>query len=67
MSAVIHDIYNENDAYVKVDNNEDVYSFNYWNDLDSPVDLYIIADWLLDNEEKIKELDIIDNDNGEKQ
>ena len=37
---------------------------NYWNDLDSLVDLYIIADWLLDDEEKIKELDIIDNDNG---
>ena len=48
--AVMHGHYNENDSYVIIDEHENVQSFTNWDDAKSPVDIDILANWLLENE-----------------
>lgn len=48
--AVIYGNYNENDDYVIIDKSENVQSFTDWDDVHSPVDIDILADWLLEKE-----------------
>ena len=48
--AVMHGHYNENDNYVIIDEHDNVQSFNNWDDEKSPVDIDILANWLLENE-----------------
>lgn len=48
--AVIYGHYNENDNYVIIDKSENVQSFTNWNDVHSPVDIDILADWLIKKE-----------------
>lgn len=47
--SVLYGHYNENDAYVIIDESENVQSFNDWDDIYSPVDVDVLADWLLEN------------------
>ena len=48
--AVMHGNYNEEDNYVIIDEHDNVQSFNNWDDEKSPVDIDILANWLLENE-----------------
>lgn len=48
--AVIYGNYNENDDYVIINKSENVQSFTDWNDVHSPVDINILADWLIKKE-----------------
>ena len=48
--AVMHGHYNENDDYVIIDEHDNVQSFTNWDDEKSPVDIDILANWLLENE-----------------
>ena len=48
--SVLYGNYNEEDNYVIIDEHENVKSFTNWDDVYSPVDVDILADWLLENE-----------------
>ena len=48
--AVMHGHYNENDDYVIIDESENVRSFTNWNDTYSPVDIDILANYMLEKE-----------------
>lgn len=48
--AVVHGHYNENDNYVIIDEHENVQSFTDWNDTYSPVDIDILANYVLEKE-----------------
>lgn len=48
--SVLYGHYNEDDTYVIIDENENVQSFTNWDDVKSPVNVDILADWLLENE-----------------
>ena len=48
--AVMHGNYKEEDNYVIIDEHKNVQSFTNWNDAKSPVDIDILANWLLENE-----------------
>lgn len=48
--SVLYGHYNENDTYVIIDEQENVQSFTNWDDAKSPVDIDILANWLLENE-----------------
>ena len=48
--SVLYGNYNEEDDYVIIDEHENVKSFTNWDDVYSPVDVDILADWLLENE-----------------
>ena len=48
--SVLYGHYNENDDYVIIDESENVQSFTDWDDTYSPVDVDILANWLLENE-----------------
>ena len=48
--SVLYGNYNEEDDYVIIDEHENVKSFTNWDDVYSPVDVDILADWLLEKE-----------------
>ena len=48
--AVLYGHYNENDDYVVIDENNNAQSFTNWDDAKSPVDIDILANWLLEKE-----------------
>ena len=48
--AIMHGHYKEEDNYVIVDGHKNVQSFTNWDDTKSPVDVDILANWLLENE-----------------
>ena len=48
--AVMHGNYKEEDNYVIIDEHKNAKSFTNWDDAKSPVDVDILANWLLENE-----------------
>ena len=48
--TVMHGNYKEEDNYVIIDGHDNVQSFTNWDDEKSPVDIDILANWLLENE-----------------
>ena len=48
--AVTHGNYKEEDNYVIIDEHKNAQSFTNWDDAKSPVDIDILANWLLENE-----------------
>lgn len=48
--AVAYGEYTLNDNYIAFDGYGNIVTFDYWDDEGSPVDIDILADWLLDNE-----------------
>ena len=48
--AVMHGNYKEEDDYVIVDEHKNVQSFNNWDGAKSPVNVDVLADWLLETE-----------------
>ena len=48
--SVLYGHYNEDDGYVIIDEHDNVQSFTSWDDVKSPVDIDILANWLLENE-----------------
>lgn len=48
--SVLYGNYNEEDDYVIIDESENVKSFTNWDEVYSPVDIDILANWLLENE-----------------
>ena len=48
--AVMHGHYNENDNYVIIDESDNVQSFTNWDDEKSPVDIDILANYMLEKE-----------------
>lgn len=48
--SVLYGHYNEDDTYVIIDEHENVQSSTNWDDVKSPVNVDILADWLLENE-----------------
>ena len=48
--AVMHGHYDEDDTHVIIDEHDNVQSFTNWDDEKSPVDIDILANWLLKNE-----------------
>ena len=57
--AVTSGKYNECEKYIAFDN-YDVVTFDFWDDSDSPVDIYALVGWLMENPEKAKEYGIED-------
>ena len=49
--SVLYGNYNEDDVYVIIDEHDSVQSFTNWNDAKSPVDIDILANWLLENKD----------------
>ena len=49
--SVLYGNYNEEDDYVIIDESENVKSFTNWDDVYSPVDVDILANWLLENKD----------------
>ena len=47
--SVLYGHYDENDDYVIIDAHDNVQSFTNWDDAKSPVDIDILANWLLEN------------------
>ena len=39
-----------------------VESFDYWQDSNSPIDVDVLAEWLMENPEKLEELGIEDDE-----
>ena len=50
MMSVLYGHYNENDNYVIIDESENVQSFTNWDDEKSPVDIDILANYMLEKE-----------------
>lgn len=50
------------DTYVAFDGYANVVSFDYWDDENSPIDIYILVDWLVENPDKAAELGIEDEE-----
>lgn len=48
--AVIYGNYNENDDYVVIDKSGNAQSFTDWNDVHSPVNIDVLANWLIEKE-----------------
>ena len=48
--SVLYGHYNENDNYVIIDESENVQSFTNWDDEKSPVDIDILANYMLEKE-----------------
>ena len=48
--SVLYGHYKEEDNYVIIDEHDNVQSFTNWDDEKSPVDIDILANWLLKNE-----------------
>lgn len=57
--------YNVHDDYVVFDGYANVESFNCWQDYSSPIDVDVLAEWLMDNPDKAAELGIEDDDEEE--
>lgn len=55
------------DRYVVFNGYANVESFNYWQDANSPIDVDVLAEWLMENPEKLEELDIEDDDEEEEE
>lgn len=53
------------DRYVVFNGYANVESFNYWQDANSPVDVDVLAEWLMDNPEKAAEIGVEDDDDEE--
>ena len=49
--SVLYGHYNEDDVYVIIDEHDNALSFTNWNDVKSPVDIDILANWLLENKD----------------
>ena len=49
--SVLYGNYNEEDNYVIIDEHKNAQSFTNRDDVKSPVDIDILANWLLENEE----------------
>jgi hypothetical protein len=69
--AVCYGNYKECEKYIVFDGYGNVVTFDYWDDENSPIDIYILTDWLLENPEKAAEYEIDpddddDDDNEEK-
>ena len=47
--AVMHGNYKEEDNYVIIDEHKNVQSFTNWDEAKSPVDVDVLAAWLLEN------------------
>lgn len=54
--------YNVHDDYVVFDGYANVESFDYWQDSNSPIDVDVLAEWLMENPEKLEELGIEDDE-----
>lgn len=65
--SVIYGNWRESDEFVAFDGYGNVRSFNGWEDYDSPINADILADWLLENREKAKEIGIADEDEEEEE
>jgi len=63
--SVIYGDWRDSDEFVAFDEYGNVRSFNGWEGYGSPIDADILADWLLENHEKAKEIGIVDEDDGE--
>ena len=48
--SVLYGHYKEEDNYVIIDAHDNVQSFTNWDDAKSPVDIDILANWLLEND-----------------
>lgn len=55
------------DVYVAFDGYANVVSFDYWDDENSPIDVYILTNWLLENPEKAAEYGIEDDDEDDEE
>lgn len=63
--SVIYGDWRDSDEFVAFDEYGNVRSFNGWEGYGSPIDADILANWLLENHEKAKEIGIVDEDDGE--
>lgn len=65
--AACYGKYKECKKYIAFDGYGNVVTFDYWDDYNSPVDIYILTDWLLENPEKAAEygIDLDDNDDDD--
>lgn len=56
--AVVNGDWNEPEEYAALDNEENVVSFDWFDEETSPIDMDILADWLLENPDKAAEYGI---------
>lgn len=56
--AVVNGDWNEPEEYAALDNEGNVVSFDWCDEETSPIDMDILADWMLENPDKAAEYDI---------
>lgn len=54
--SVTYGDWKERDEYVVFDSHKNAQSFTSWEDMNSPIDADVLADWLFENQEKAKEI-----------
>lgn len=55
------------DRYVVFNGYANVESFQYWQDSNSPIDVDVLAEWLMENPDKAAEIGVEDNEEDEEE
>lgn len=63
--AVAYGEYTLNDNYIAFDGYGNVVTFDYWDDENSPIDVDVLVEWLMEQPKKLKELGIEDEEEEE--
>lgn len=63
--AVCYGNYKECEKYIAFDGYGNVVTFDYWDDENSPIDIYVLVDWLVENPDKAVEYGIENDDEEE--
>lgn len=65
--AVTNGEYNECEKYIAFDGYDNVVTFDYWDDENSPIDIGSLVDWLMENPDKAAEIGVEDDDEDEQE